>query len=274
MSILELSNALNVSEGVLTEAVLDDPTFRISRMEAATRTPVSVPPTASLREAVTTMLLHDFSQLPVMQREREVQGVISWQSIARRHVTGSVGELVKDFMGAAKVVEHDASLLTVMREVSSHDCVLVRSRDKRITGIITISDLSDKFLQLTEPFLLLSEIERTLRGWVSVLPSNLLSVVCEPTHSAPQPSDLTFGQYVRLLETRSAWDHLAIPLDRAVFAKALTEARDIRNAVMHFDDARLAPDAVTKLRNLAKLLTTLPAPTKGHGGGENVTNQQ
>ncbi len=53
-----------------------DPTYRISKLEAANRPPVFVSPDATLSEAVTLMMENDFSQLPVMTSDREVKGAI------------------------------------------------------------------------------------------------------------------------------------------------------------------------------------------------------
>ena len=61
-----------------------DPTYRIGRLDAANRTPVTAKPDASIREAITLMLTHDFTQLPVMTNEREVKGIISWKTVGTR----------------------------------------------------------------------------------------------------------------------------------------------------------------------------------------------
>lgn len=56
-----------------------DPTYRISKLAAANRTPFCVNPDASVQEAVTIMLANDFSQIPVMTSERE--GLVGPQSV-------------------------------------------------------------------------------------------------------------------------------------------------------------------------------------------------
>ena len=61
--------------------VFADPTYRVSKLAAANRVPLSVQPDSPLTEAVTRMLANDFSQLPVMTSEREVRGVVSWETI-------------------------------------------------------------------------------------------------------------------------------------------------------------------------------------------------
>ena len=59
-----------------------DPTYRISKLAAANKRPISVSPDTNKREAITHMLTNDFSQLPVMTSDREVKVVISWMSMA------------------------------------------------------------------------------------------------------------------------------------------------------------------------------------------------
>ena len=70
-----------VEEGTWTT---DDPRQRVSRLPAASRPPMKVGPCDTLARAVTIMLTNDFSQLPVMSGNRDVKGVVSWQSIAKR----------------------------------------------------------------------------------------------------------------------------------------------------------------------------------------------
>jgi len=66
-----------------------DPTFRIGSLPAANKTLVVVNQNDSINMAITLMLQHDFSQLPVMQGEREVKGMITWKSICSRLALGS-----------------------------------------------------------------------------------------------------------------------------------------------------------------------------------------
>lgn len=42
-----------------------DPTYRISKLAAANRSPISLTPNATVQEAVTIMLFNDFSQCPL-----------------------------------------------------------------------------------------------------------------------------------------------------------------------------------------------------------------
>jgi CBS domain-containing protein len=65
-----------------------DPTFRIGSLPAANKSLISINVEDSVATAVTLMLQHDFSQLPVMQGEREVKGVVTWKSVCSRLAFG------------------------------------------------------------------------------------------------------------------------------------------------------------------------------------------
>lgn len=246
---------------VRTAHVYDDPTYRISKLAAANRKPVSVKPDASVSEAVTLMMTNDFSQLPVMTNEREVKGVISWKSIGSRLVLGIPLDHVRDAMDSYAEVGADASLFSVIPLAAEHDYVLVRATDQKISGIITTSDLSLQFNQLSEPFLLLGEIENHLRVMAdSKFNRSELETARDPADSGRQvgsASDLTFGEYQRLLEDPRKWQKLSVNIDRVVFIKRLEDVRCIRNDVMHFDPDGIDGEDLDELRDFAKFLRGL-----------------
>lgn len=76
------------TQAILITSEPEDPTQRIGRLPSANTRPVSVNPNSTAAEAVTLMLLHDYSQLPVMQGERTLKGVITWQSIGTKLALG------------------------------------------------------------------------------------------------------------------------------------------------------------------------------------------
>src|SRR5262249_54021311 len=135
------------------------------KLYAANRPPVRVAPDTSVSEAVTIMLSHDFSQLPVMQGERTVKGLFSWKSLGSRLVLRGPCEKVSDAMDPVTTVSGDASIFQVAEALLQEDVVLVQASasDAKITGIITTTDLTKQFGRLGEPFLLLGEIENRVR---------------------------------------------------------------------------------------------------------------
>ena len=145
-----------------------DPTYRISKLAAANGGITSIAPDASLSEAVTLMMERDFSQLAVMTGEREVKGVISWMSIGSMLAFGYDGKVVRTLMQPHFEVRADASIFDAIASVVKNGYVLIRDESNKIIGIVTASDLSLQFRTLTEPFLLLSEIENLLRNMIVI----------------------------------------------------------------------------------------------------------
>lgn len=238
-----------------------DPTYRLSKLAAANRVPQWVSPTASLQEAVTLMAANDYSQLPVMTGVRDVKGVISWNSIGLRMGFGREVKTVGDAMDAHQEISNEASLFQAMPIIVQHQYVLVRGQDKTVVGIITASDLSIQFQQLTEPFLLLGEIENHIRRIIDLKfsPEELAQAgdSSDKSREIQRVSDLTFGEYLRLIENQDRWDRLGLSVDRVVFCKQLERVRSIRNDVMHFDPDGIPPEDLELLRKVCSFLQRL-----------------
>lgn len=240
-----------------------DPTYRISRLAAANATPVSVTPDSTVVAAVTLMMKHDFSQLPVMTSPRTVKGIVSWRSIGSRWVVDRPGVFVRDYMEEPQAVPADRSLFAALPVIVEHGYVLIRDTDSRIVGIVTTSDLSLQFQQLSEPFLLLGEIENHLRSLID----NRLTVAelaaakdpADVSRTINRAADLTFGEYVRLLQNEDRWSKLGLGIDRGIFTKDLERIRSIRNDVMHFDPDPLAEKDLDALRQFVRFLQSLHA---------------
>ena len=110
------------------------------------------------------MILQDFSQLPVMQGERDVKGVISWESIGKCQSLGRQCKEVRDCIEIeVPEVRYNSSLLSAIDIIVKYAYALVRQTDKKISGIVTTTDLSLQFRQLAEPFILVGEIENYIR---------------------------------------------------------------------------------------------------------------
>jgi CBS domain-containing protein len=244
-----------------TPSAYADPTYRISKLAAANRGPTFIAPTATVQQAVAVMLANDYSQLSVMTSERDVKGIISWASIGSRLAVGKVGHHVHELMDAHHEIRADWSLFQAIPTIVQHDYVLIRGRDNRITGIVTASDLSLQFQQLTEPFLLLGEIENHIRR---ILGDNFsaeeLASLRDPSdghRKVEGVADLSFGEYIRLLENDSRWKKIKISIDRGVFCAQLNKVREIRNDVMHFDPDGIPPADLEQLRDFAHFLQRL-----------------
>ena len=246
----------------LVGGAVADPAHKVAKLDAANRGVISVNPDDSIAKAVTLMLSRNFSQLPIMTSDREVKGVISWASIGARLALGQSGERVRDCSERAQEVSSDTSLFSVIPYIAEHQYVLIRdSKDKRITGIVTASDLSLQFQQLAEPFLLLGEIEHHIRRLIdNRFTAAELAGAKDPGDTAREitsVADLTIGECIRLLEGEEKWKRVGLAVDRVVFIRDLHKVRDIRNDVMHFDPDPLRPDDLQELRSFVRFLETL-----------------
>jgi len=241
-----------------TDSDTSDPTFRIGSLPAANKVLVTVNRNDDVARAVTLMLQYDYSQLPVMQGEREVKGVITWRSIGSRKVFGSRCERVGDCEEDARIVDSDRTLFDAIPVIVEHGYVLVRQRDRRITGVVTASDLSLQFQALSEPFLLLREIElhlrQIMRGKISRDDLSILDNPIPDGRNRLDVVDLTLGECVRLFENPRIWGKLNLSIDRVVLTELLNDVRKVRNEVMHFDPDPMTQDELAILKRAVRLM--------------------
>ena len=242
-------------------AAAADPTFRIGRLDAANRAPISVKPDATLQQATTIMLTNDFSQLPVMTGPRDLKGIVSWKTIGSRLALKRPCAYARDAMEPAQVVSADESLFDAIARIALHDYVLVQAQDKTFPGIVTASDFNVQFQSLAEPFLLVGEIENGLRRILhqkfTLKELEEAKAPGEDGRVVESPSDLTFGEYIRLIEPEKRWRKLRVEIDRVEFLERLNQVREVRNDVMHFDPDGLDPSDLVFLREFAQFLKRL-----------------
>lgn len=253
---LELEDAGNTAD---SERL--DPTHRIDSLEAAHNEPISVKPSEPISAATTIMQIHDFSQLPVMQTEFRVDGIVSWKTIGVRTALGKEYQEVRHYMEPAVIVGSDTPLFDAIGNIAEHGYVLVRNAQNKISGIVTTSDLSNQFVQLARPFLLIGEIEGHLRN---LMHQKFTLEELRGDHIGGDygrtingAADLAFGDYCRILENPKYWERLNVNIDRAQFVEHLHKVREIRNDVMHFNPDELDTDEGKVLRDVARFLGEL-----------------
>ena len=151
----------------------------------------------------------------------------------------------------------DSSLFHAIPIITTNDYVRVRGMDGKISEIVTSGDLSSEFRKLTEPFLLVSEIENWVRNMIQgrFTVADLASV-CNPSREIDGVGDLVFGEYIRLLQDPNRWMQLGVHIDRAMFCEQLDLIREIRNDVMHFK-LDIKSEDLESLHKFAGFLKTL-----------------
>jgi CBS domain-containing protein len=239
-----------------------DPAPRIGMLKAANTPPLLVKRDTEVSEAITLMLMNDYSQLPVMQGERIVDGLISWRSIGRSRIGNGKGcKYVRDCMETVEIVNSDMHLFEAVNIIAEKEVVLVRNNENKIAGLVTTSDISLQFRTLSEPFLLLSEIENHIRRLIDDKFSlEEFKAARDPADSARKienVANLTFGEYIRLLDKPANWAKIGFDLSRTECTKRLREVGRIRNDVTHFHPDGISPEDMDLLRETRKFLQDL-----------------
>lgn len=213
---------------------------RLGNLAAAQRPVVSVPRDADVVAAVTEMLLHDYSQLPVMQGQ-QVLGMVSWRSIGRAAVSSPGAKVVREVMEKAQVLESSVPLSHAIDQIIAHEVVLVRDGAGAIVGIVTTADVSEEYRRMSEPFLMFGELENHIRALIgpNFSADELRAVALPGEREVGSAADLTFGQYIRLLENPASWEKAKLNLERSRVMTRLRALNTLRNDVMHFNVDRL-----------------------------------
>ena len=235
------------------------PTLR--KLAAATTKPVSVQPNTPVDEAIALMLLHDYSQLPVLSGDRTIKGMVSWRSIGKAFAINRTGSEVRDFTEPRpKIRDLSTPLIDAVVDVIKHEVILVRDEAKRIVGLVTSTDLSVLLKDVAEAFLRIGEIEYYLRRLVAAhfnLDELRTAASQETSRVINGPSDLTFGEHIRLLQVPEHWARLKVRVAQGPAVTRLEAVRKIRNHVMHFGEAELSVEDRQILADTARFVATL-----------------
>lgn len=244
-----------------TKRLREDPIKRLGLLKAANTKPTSVDNSDSLQKAVTLMMLNNYSQLPVMKGPRAVVGYISWETIGEAISKGETSKLVKDYKReTVRTLKRDTPLLRAIHEVYKNDFIVVTADDGAPCGIVTTADISSQFLTWTEPFVMLEQIENLIRHILDgkILKEDLEKVCQEESRKPESIDDLTFGEYIALIENPKQWERIGLKsVDRALFVQSLNEVREIRNDIMHFDPEGIDDCSKEKLKAVGDYLTKL-----------------
>ena len=221
-----------------------------------------------LAAATSLMIMYDYSQLPILNSPREPEGIISWRSVGRALALGKNCKTVNDCKEDVVTVDHDDLLFNAAKIVLEKEVILVRQKDRTISGIVTATDIGQQFISMAEPFLMIEQIENHIRKMLDNIFGAQDLVVSENLVEKPKEikslADLTFGQYVKLIEDPKKFEKLKLNVDRAMLARQLEDVRKIRNEVMHFATDEITPQNRELLRKTLNFLHTITATLKGN----------
>lgn len=231
----------------------------VRHIPSATRGVERVRPDQSLGDAQAVMSAYDYSQLAVMSGDRDLRGAVSWRSIAQARLAKSEITLLDATVRPAPEVQADEGLLGQIDLIYRADFVFVRDEDHRICGVVTTADLTSQFRDLTTPFFQLGEIEGRLRRCIDRVFSADELRAAIGRGKLKSAADMTFGQYIQLLNDETRWQRLGSGFPREPFIGYLDAARVVRNKVMHFGEELKPEDKeqLTRCLNCMRVLDPL-----------------
>jgi hypothetical protein len=218
----------------------------------------------SPRSVVTRLVMRPDEPVMVFRdkNRRMLEGIVTWESIVRYQLSHGFQEppTLASIVTPVELVRQDEDLLPLVARILERQYVAVLDRSRTVIALLGVADLARHFIEKTRPYLLVADIEQVLRaiiaarlmdGWTEIV--GLESDAYGDNRAPASPDELSFGTYVRVLQSPRFFDQLGWRLDRKLFARELDAVREIRNEIMHFSPDP-APDAVPQLRGFLELL--------------------
>jgi predicted transcriptional regulator len=256
--------------GIAEEANIDDlvpklgimaaANIGISTLEKHKHGLLSVKKNTPFMEAVTSMIKHDISQIPVLSGRNAI-GIIDWKSIGIAMVLGKNCKTVSDCMKPVEVLSVNTSLFEAVEKILKKGTILVKQQDNTITGLVTPKNITEQFIDMSRPFLLLEQIENHIRKLLAnKLELEDLKKVLDEEKLTKDFTDLTslsFGNYVRIIENEDNYAKLKIRLKKSVLVNMLKKTNKLRNDVMHFNPEEMDAGDLEHLEETLRVLKVL-----------------
>jgi hypothetical protein len=248
----EVSQGLIAPEESDESETVPEVSIQVSTLRSSSGGIESVNPQKDLLYAQSLMMRYDYSQLAVQSTPYQLEGAITWESIAQAQMKGPIHALSDCVIQADTVLLED-DLLALIPRINENGFVFVRGTENKICGIVTPADVTDEFGRLARPFFLVGEIERRLRVAIDgrFIPDELSRFI-DPDDSTQRDvssaGDLTLGEHQRILESEVNWKRMDWHAERTVFIQALDSVRKLRNEIMHFSPDPLEEEQVEELR--------------------------
>jgi CBS domain-containing protein len=213
------------------------------------RAPRTVTLNTSVREALAIMRNYDYSQLPIVDDQGYIKGMISEQSIVNTYfdLNGSLNLLelkVDHCQQEALTISLKRDLFDAIKLLESAFAVIVEDNNKPV-GIVTNFDTASYFRDLSEDLIVVEKIESELREYIRyAFPE---SSVEKALHNAfknnprfqdslgKSVDDLSLAEYVQVIQAEENWAKFEGAFEpRSMFRSYMENVRKIRNQLAHF----------------------------------------
>ena len=235
---------------------------------------VSVQKEDMVTHALSLMIEHDFSQLPVISKDGDfenAEGMVTYEGIIRgvRNFKLSIEDLrVRDVMDTITVFSGDDDLFDILNRLKDTNAVLIRHDEfPFIEGIITTFDTTEYFRSRTEDLMRVEDIEVMIKDFIKEayvflnkdfeyeIDEEKLSKAVKVISNRGQNSkpktfhELTMAEYINLLTATDTWGFFQkifnLPIDSV--KGLLHSVRETRNLLAHFR-GDLSPEQRDRLR--------------------------
>ena len=212
--------------------------------------PICVSREKTIREALQIMVANDFSQLPIVDSQGKLFGIISEQSIVRKYrlVNGNTSllDLTVDHCQVPAVVLQPSEDLFKALDLLKNVYAIVIVNDGEPYGILTDYDTTHFFREIAGGLLLVEDIEVTLRKYIEAAfpEDNSMQAALmyafshnrqDPTRPMVEYSKLSFGQHIQLIITEKNWSKFKGVFEpKDLFIEMMKPVDDIRNQLAHF----------------------------------------
>lgn len=223
--------------------------------------------------AIEIMIEHDFSQLPVVNHDGQLIGLVTYQSImqAARSFDLKLTELhVRDAWVKVKPFDIDSSLFDLLDEIQDKNAVVIADPGGVPIGIVTSYDTAEFLRSQTEDLIRVENIEDTIKSLIPIaytksgdeIDHDKLGSVIErlneaksgrtPNQQHKEFDELTLSDYIQLLTMKSTWGFYepVLQIKREALIELLNKIRKIRNDLAHFR-TEIEPPRRAELRYFA-----------------------
>lgn len=223
----------------------------VRRLLPANQQVVTVDYSATVSDALTIMRQHDFSQLPIVSGD-SVLSVFSQRELGRKlvdmgHVKIDFHQLpVGEFGEPPRFVQSTDNWESTLPILNRQEWVLVGSHHN-LQGILTTMDVLQYMNRVAKPFVLLAEIELSLRRIIEACTKDEQtlqacierSVKEDRRRGSLRLNEMTFMNFVMIIVNKANWMHFERVLGegegaRQVMRHRLERVGKLRNIIFHF----------------------------------------
>jgi len=239
--------------------------------------PLCVKQDVTIQKALGSMLDQNYSQLPVVDHDNKLTGIISKEIITNKLLflkgASYLLDLTVDHCMVPAITRYPDVPLDddVLADFQDNECIIITDANKLVIGILTNYDIMQFFRMEATEQLIVRDIELTLRDYIeAIIPSEreremAIAQIRETInpdnghkYSLPPYKEMTLGQYLIFIKHSSQWskfEHYFGPM--TIFEDQMKNILKIRNTLMHFRDLEITY-ATDILRNVQIWLTNRP----------------